>query len=94
MQEQYNFPVKVRILDREYKHVLTWQQNGAKIGFEIVTVEPPVHVPDPTPSAWPIKRQARDISAMTVPQLKEQLRQRGLRVSGVKAALITRLSIT
>ena len=45
MQEQYNFPVKMRILDREYKHVLTWQQNGAKTGFEIVTVEPPVHVP-------------------------------------------------
>lgn len=33
-----------------------------------------------------------DISAMTVPQLKEQLRQRGLPVSGVKAALVTRLT--
>lgn len=31
-----------------------------------------------------------DISTMTVPQLKEQLRERGLPVSGVKAVLIAR----
>ena len=59
MQEQYNFPVKMRILDREYKHVLTWQQNGAKTGFEIVTVEPPVHVPDPNPSLSPVSALAQ-----------------------------------
>lgn len=59
MQEQYNFPVKLCILDREYKHVLTWQQNGAKTGFEIVTVEPPVHVPDPTPSLSPASALAQ-----------------------------------
>jgi len=47
MQDQYNFPLKVLILDRDYKHVLTWQQNDAKTGFDIVTVNPPVHVPDP-----------------------------------------------
>ena len=33
-----------------------------------------------------------DISTMTVPQLKEQLRERGLPVSGVKAVLIARLT--
>ena len=33
-----------------------------------------------------------DIHSMTVPELKEQLRQRGLPVSGVKAALIARLT--
>ena len=33
-----------------------------------------------------------DISTMTVLQLKEQLRKRGLPVSGVKAALIARLT--
>ena len=27
MQEKYNFPLKRLILDREYKHVLTWQKN-------------------------------------------------------------------
>ena len=47
MKEKYNFPLEVRILDRDYKHALTWQQNDAKTGFEIVTVDPPVHVPDP-----------------------------------------------
>ena len=33
-----------------------------------------------------------DISTMTVPQLKEQLRERGLPVSGAKAVLIARLT--
>ena len=33
-----------------------------------------------------------DISTMTVLQLKEQLRERGLPVSGVKAALVARLT--
>ena len=33
-----------------------------------------------------------DIHSMTVPELKEQLRQRGLPVSGVRAALIARLT--
>ena len=48
MREQYNFPLKLFILDREYKHVLTWQYSTDDGKFEIKPVEPPVYVPDPT----------------------------------------------
>ena len=54
-----------------------------------------LHARSPLPLRRTAVRMASsvpDISAMTVPQLKEQLRQRGLPVSGVKAALVTRLS--
>lgn len=46
MQEKYNFPSKLLILDREYKHVLTWQKTGET--FDIQKPEPPIDVPDPT----------------------------------------------
>ena len=47
MQEKYNFPLKLLILDREYKHVLTWQKTGDET-FDIEKPEPPTDVPDPT----------------------------------------------
>lgn len=50
MRKQYNFPMKLLILDPDYKHVLTWQKNEETTDFELVTVEPPVYLPDPTPS--------------------------------------------
>ena len=37
------------------------------------------------------KKEKIDYDVFTVPQLKEKLRERGLKVSGVKAELITRL---
>ena len=46
MQEKYNFPLKLSILDREYKRVLTWQKTGET--FDIKKPEPPTDVPDPT----------------------------------------------
>ena len=46
MQEKYNFPLKLLILDREYKHVLTWQKTGDET-FDIEKPEPPTDVPDP-----------------------------------------------
>ena len=50
MRKQYNFPMKLLILDPDYKHVLTWQKNEETNDFELVTVEPPVNLPDPNPS--------------------------------------------
>ena len=50
MRKQYNFPMKLLILDRDYKHVLTWQKNEETNDFELVTVEPPVNLPGPNPS--------------------------------------------
>ena len=47
MQVKYNFPLKLFILDREYKHVLTWQKTGV-FTFDIKKPEPPTDVPDPT----------------------------------------------
>ena len=47
MQVKYNFPLKLLILDREYKHVLTWQKTGDET-FDIEKPEPPTDVPDPT----------------------------------------------
>ena len=44
----------------------------------------------PTPSA---SEPAGDLCALTVPQLKERLREKGLRVSGRKAELIDRLLV-
>jgi len=54
MQEKYNFPLKLLILDREYKHVLTWQKTGDET-FDIENPEPPTDVPDPTLAQGPDK---------------------------------------
>jgi hypothetical protein len=53
MQRQYNFPLKLLILDRRYEHVLTWQRNCADTGFEIVQAEQPDDAPTPSPSPGP-----------------------------------------
>ena len=57
---------------------------------------PPLHIGgqqlDHTRAAVRMASSAADIDAWTVPELKAELRQRGLPVSGVKASLIARLA--
>ena len=57
---------------------------------------PPLHISgqqlDHTRAAVRMASSAADIDAWTVPELKAELRQRGLPVSGVKASLIARLA--
>eukprot|EP00964_Phaeocystis_antarctica_P027745 scaffold15652_cov68-Phaeocystis_antarctica.AAC.1 len=50
------------------------------------------HLLDNTRAAVRMASSAPDIAALTVPELKAELRQRGMPVSGVKAALVARLS--